>query len=94
MYSVWWENSFFAEDCSGPGAWRAGSGGELMTRGHLSRQLGDAAESGLGRRLPAHSFRHGFAVHAVQSEVPEKMLQMALEHGTLSTKDRYLKGLD
>ena len=71
-----------------------GRGGEQMTRGHLSRQLGDAAENILGRRLPAHAFRHGFAVHAVHSKVPEKMLQMALGHGSLSTTDRYLKGLD
>jgi integrase len=71
-----------------------GRGGEQITRGHLSRQLGDASEEILGHRLPAHSFRHGFAVRAVQSKVPEKMLQMALGHQALSTTDRYLKGLD
>ena len=71
-----------------------GRGGEQITRGHISRRLGDAAERILGHRLPAHSFRHGFAVRAVQSQVPEKMLQMALGHSALSTTDRYLRGLD
>jgi integrase len=71
-----------------------GRGGEQVTRGFLSRQLGDASEEILGRRLPAHSFRHGFAVRAVQSQVPEKMLQIALGHSSLATTDRYLRGLD
>jgi integrase/recombinase XerD len=71
-----------------------GRSGEQMTRGHVSRQLGDVAETVLGHRLPAHSYRHGFAVRAVQSQVPEKMLQVALGHSSLSTTDRYLRGLD
>lgn len=71
-----------------------GRGGEQMTRGHLSRRLGDASEEILGHRLPAHAFRHGFAVRAVQSRVPEKMLQAALGHASLATTDRYLQGLN
>ena len=71
-----------------------GRAGAQMTRGHISRQLGDVAETVLGRRLPAHSFRHGFAVRAVQNQVPEKMLQIALGHASLATTDRYLRGLD
>lgn len=71
-----------------------GRGGEQMVRNCLSKQLAKASETVLGRCLPAHSFRHGFAVRAIQRQVPEKMLQMALGHGALSTTDRYLKGLD
>ena len=68
-----------------------GRGGELITRGHPVPQLGGAAESILGRGAPVHSFRHGFAVHAVHSKVPDKMPQVTLEHGSLSTTGRYLK---
>jgi integrase len=71
-----------------------GRGGEQMVRDCLSRQLAEASHEILGRRLPAHSFRHGFAVRTVQSQVSEKMLQMALGHSSLSTTDRHLRGLD
>ncbi len=71
-----------------------GANGSPMTRGNLSRQLAQISEAVLGKRLPAHSFRHGFAVRAVRSQVPEAIIQRALGHSNLATTDRYLRGLD
>ena len=71
-----------------------GRGGGQLARGVLSRQLGDLSEEVLGRRLPAHAYRHSFAVRASQSQVNTKCLQMALGHQALATTDRYLRSLE
>ena len=71
-----------------------GRGGGQMARGVLSRQLGDLSEEVVGHRLPAHAYRHSFAVRASQSRVNTKCIQMALGHQALATTDRYLRSLE
>jgi integrase/recombinase XerC len=70
-----------------------GQGGKKMARGVLSKRLGRISDRVLHRHLPAHSFRHGFAVRAVEARVPIKNLQLAMGHQQVSTTELYLRGL-
>jgi integrase len=70
-----------------------GQRGGMLTRGLLSRELGNVSETLLGHRLPGHSFRHGFAVRASNSGVGVNSIQRALGHATLAQTSHYLEGL-
>jgi integrase/recombinase XerD len=70
-----------------------GQRGGMLTRGLLSRELGNVSETLLGHRLPGHSFRHGFAVRASNSGVGVNSIQRALGHSSLTQTSHYLTGL-
>ncbi len=86
-----WEN--LAKRAQPVGYVVPGRGGNMLSRGTLSRQLAKASEVCTGKRLPAHAFRHGFAVRAAET-VPMNHLQRALGHASLSTTAKYLRSLD
>ena len=65
-----------------------------MARGVLSRQLGNLSEEVLGHRLPAHAYRHTFAVRASQCRISTKFIQMALGHQALASTEKYLRSLE
>ena len=58
---------------------------------NVARRIKQAAtKMGLPKRITAHSLRHSFSTHSIESGVPIHFVQQLLGHTNLETTERYL----
>lgn len=66
--------------------------GQPITRGAVGRACQKAhCASGIQKPITAHSLRHAFATHLLESGVDVRKIQLLLGHRSLATTSRYLK---
>jgi integrase len=68
-------------------SWRQG---QHLTTSSLSQACRDAArESGIPKRITAHTLRHSFATHLLESGTGTRVIQALLGHSRIDTTARY-----
>lgn len=68
-------------------SWRQG---RHLTAGSLSQACRDAARlSGIPKRITAHTLRHSFATHLLESGTDTRVIQALLGHSRIDTTARY-----
>jgi integrase/recombinase XerD len=71
-----------------PGDWP----GQPITRGAVEQACHKAHRaSGIAKPVTAHSLRHAFATHLLESGADVRTIQLLLGHRSLATTSRYLK---